>query len=339
MRQRQRIPNFRNLGIIFRTLLLVNSLLILLAFTNSAHFAEFIQLTLQYSSLTQPILMVVILIAYVCAPYLTRQRYGYSVFFLWFITLCSALLTLIFLEEFLFIEYLPAVTKTCVLTSALFLVVFYYFYLTDKAYSPAIQEARIQALQARIRPHFLFNSINTVLSLIRHQPQQAESALEDMADLFRVLMADNRDLVPLSREIALCKQYCALEKCRLEERLTIEWQIHDDANHVLVPSLILQPLLENAIYHGIEPLVSGGLISIHIYLENNVLHLHIVNPVFHQGESHHGNQMAIQNIKERLNLHFDLEARLQIKQSATEYQTHITLPMQTNHSTKVTHSL
>ena len=118
-------------------------------------------------------------------------------------------------------------------TSSLGLVVagtlLFYFHLRAKALSPAITEARLQALQARIRPHFLFNSINAVLSLIRAEPRRAETALEDMADLFRVLMRDNRDLVPLADEVELCRQYLALEQLRLGDRLRVEWHVNEHA--------------------------------------------------------------------------------------------------------------
>ena len=128
-----------------------------------------------------------------------------------------------------------------------------YFQLRAKALSPAIAEARLQALQARIRPHFLFNSINAVLSLIRSEPKRAETALEDMADLFRVLMRDNRELAPLADEVELCRQYLALEQLRLGDRLQVEWHVKNMPGDALVPPLVLQPLLENAVYHGIEP--------------------------------------------------------------------------------------
>ncbi len=187
-------------------------------------------------------------------------------------------------------------------------------------------EARLQALQARIRPHFLFNSINAVLSLIRSQPKQAETALEDMADLFRVLMADNRDLVSLAQEIALSRQYLALEKLRLDERLNIQWQIDDMPPDALIPPLVLQPLLENAVYHGIEPLPMGGKITIQIYTKRNEVHIVLTNPYSTQNHHQNGNKMALKNIKERLTLHFDLEASLKSTQSNNEYQVHITLP-------------
>src|ERR1700694_936021 len=104
-------------------------------------------------------------------------------------------------------------------------VLLFYFQLRAKALSPAITEARLQALQARIRPHFLFNSINAVLSLMRSEPRRAEAALEDLADLFRVLMADNRTLAPIAGEVELARQYLAIEAIRLGERLHVAWRI------------------------------------------------------------------------------------------------------------------
>ena len=133
-----------------------------------------------------------------------------------------------------------------------------YFHLRARALSPAIVEARLQALQARIRPHFLFNSINAVLSLVRSEPARAEIALQDMADLFRVLMRDNRDLAPLADELELCRQYLELEQLRLGERLTVDWNLKSMPADALVPPLVLQPLLENAVYHGIEPSSDAG---------------------------------------------------------------------------------
>src|SRR6185503_8995085 len=100
-----------------------------------------------------------------------------------------------------------------------------YFNLRNRALSPALTEARLQALQARIRPHFLFNSINAVLSLIRAEPRRAEAALEDLAELYRVMLADSRQLAPLATEIALCRQYLNLEQLRLGDRLKVEWQL------------------------------------------------------------------------------------------------------------------
>src|SRR5665647_2602651 len=129
-----------------------------------------------------------------------------------------------------------------------------YFRLRAQVLSRALEDARLQVLRARIRPHFLYNTINAVLGIVRAQPKQAETALEDMADLFRMAMSDAHDLVPLGREIQLSKQYVALEQMRMGDRLRVDWQIQDVPDDVLIPPLLLQPLLENAVYHGIEPL-------------------------------------------------------------------------------------
>ena len=159
----------------------------------------------------------------------------------------------------------------------------FYFHLRARALSPAITEARLQALQARIRPHFLFNSINAVLSLIRSEPQRAEMALQDMADLFRVLMRDNRDLAPLADEVELCRQYLELEQLRLGDRLQVDWNVKSMPGDALVPPLVLQPLLENAVYHGIEPSSAPGVVSINLFLTRGEVHAILKNPYRAEG--------------------------------------------------------
>ena len=209
-------------------------------------------------------------------------------------------------------------------------VLLFYFALRAKALSPAISEARLQALQARIRPHFLFNSITAVLSLIRSEPRRAESALEDMADLFRVLMRDNRQLAPLVNEVALCKQYLDLEKLRLGDRLCVEWHVDNMPGDALVPPLVLQPLLENAVYHGIEPSSAAGVIAINIFLRRGEVHAILRNP-YQSGSRHRGgNKMALANIRERLALHFDAEAGLESKVNRETYEVHIRMPYRTS---------
>jgi len=208
--------------------------------------------------------------------------------------------------------------------------VLYYLHLRNRALSPAITEARLQALQARIRPHFLFNSLNAVLSLIRSDPKRAEQTLEDMADLFRVLMADNRQLTTLEKEVALCRQYLNIEQLRLGERLYIAWAIDKMPREALVPPLVLQPLLENAVYHGIEPRTEPGEISINIDRSRDEVHLVIRNPYLGDDKHHGGNKMALDNVGERLKLHFDAEARLDASIHGNTYQVHITLPYTTS---------
>ena len=195
-----------------------------------------------------------------------------------------------------------------------------------RALSPALIVARLQALQARIRPHFLFNSINAVLSLIRTAPKQAETALEDMADLFRAVMADNRDLIPLSDEIAVCKQYLNLETLRLGDRLRVTWYVDNMPADALVPPLILQPLIENAVYHGAQASNEPSEVSINIYQRRGELHAILSNPIYPDEQTRSGNRMAINNIRERLALHFDAEAGLSAKALRNMFQVHIHMP-------------
>ncbi len=201
-----------------------------------------------------------------------------------------------------------------------------YFELRARAYSPAQTEARLAALNARIRPHFLFNSLNAVLSLIRARPQQAEAALEALSDLFRAAMRDPGELVSLADEIALGKQYLELEKLRLGERLAVDWQIGAISVDLPIPPLMLQPLLENAVYHGIEPTPEGGVVRIAVDQRGDELRIAIANPTAAAGQHANGNQIAVANIRERLALYYDLEARLEIDAGEKNYEVRIILP-------------
>jgi two-component system, LytTR family, sensor histidine kinase AlgZ len=202
-----------------------------------------------------------------------------------------------------------------------------YFQTLGRALSPAVTEARLQALQARIRPHFLFNAINGVLGVLRHEPKRAEHALEDLAELFRALMKDNKELRPIYDEVVLTRQYLDLEKLRLGNRLSVEWKLEKMPHDALVPSLILQPIAENAVYHGIEPSNKPGLIEIEaIKLRNQVI-ISVKNPfVEHAGAHHGGNKMAMSNIRERLALHFDAEASMIAGPREGKWLVQITLP-------------
>ena len=198
-----------------------------------------------------------------------------------------------------------------------------------RAFSPAQAEARLAALNARIRPHFLFNSLNAVLALIRARPQQAEAALESLSDLFRAAMRDPGEMISLADEIALGKQYFELERLRLGERLAVDWQIGSVSLNLPIPPLMLQPLLENAVYHGIEPSGQPGELTIAFARQDGGLRIEIANP-FDPGSprqnAHSGNQMALANIRERLMLFYDIEARLETETGSGRYLVRIVIP-------------
>lgn len=326
MRKNSRLPNLHNLGIHLRILLIVNVLTLLAAMLLSKQLNDFLPLLAELSAVIQPIILISMLALYALYPLLSKLNYWLGMLMILLLEMTISATVVTFLTRYFSFDTVSSPARASILAAAVTAIVLYYFYLQQRAYSPAIAEARLQALQARIRPHFLFNSINAVLSLIRSQPKRAESALEDMADLFRVLMAENRDLVPIEKEIALCKQYLNIESLRLEDRLKITWQIDTMPPDALIPPLILQPLLENAVYHGIEPMPAGGEIVVSIVLKNKALQIDISNPYAPENDHHSGNKMALKNIRERLKLHFDLEATLKTSAKDNHYNVSIHLP-------------
>ncbi|MDM3870939.1 histidine kinase [Porticoccus sp. W117] len=188
-------------------------------------------------------------------------------------------------------------------------------------------ESRIQALQSRIRPHFLFNSMNMIASLIGSDPAKAERVVEDLSDLFRCALSEFHTLVPLRDELTLCRRYLALEGLRLGDRLKVEWQIGDYGEEVRIPSLALQPVLENAIYHGIQLLPDGGTIKISLQREGNRLTFEVNNPRSPIMESHRGSRTALTNIRHRLEAHFGSSATVTAEEGDNCYITRISYPV------------
>lgn len=188
--------------------------------------------------------------------------------------------------------------------------------------------ARLQALQARIRPHFLFNSLNTIAALTRSQPAVAEEAVQDLADLFRVTLADARDRVRLADEVAITRQYVQLESLRLGDRLEVDWELINLPDDLLVPSLMLQPLVENAIYHGIEPLAEGGVIRVWARSDEREVVVRVSNPTPGRlpAGRHEGNRIAQDNIRQRLALAYGHEASLNAEQRDQRYEVELRFP-------------
>ncbi|WP_230335770.1 sensor histidine kinase [Methylovorus menthalis] len=322
----QKLPDFRNPGIALRILLLVNLLMLLSAAVQSTSLPATLSHFTEQSAFGQPALLLSLLVLYLTYPWLLRVPYAVAMLLAGVFAMLVVTLLYIAGVNILGMEALPLLSRLWLLSFLTCAITGYYLHLRYRSMSPAMAEARLQALQARIRPHFLFNSLNAVLSLVRSQPQRAEAALEDMAELFRVLMADNRELVPLAQEISLCRQYLALEKLRLDERLLVTWQIDSMPPDAMVPPLVLQPLLENAVYHGIEPLSESGEIIIKIYTVHNEVHLLLSNPLAPEQTRTSGNKMALANIRERLALHFDIAATLSSSVRDGRYEVHIMLP-------------
>ncbi|MDP1651439.1 MAG: histidine kinase [Rhodocyclaceae bacterium] len=302
-----RLPDFRNQGIWLRLLLAANGLMLAVALAGNRALSRLPTEITELAALVEPALLLVLALLFLLGPWLQRQP-PYRAF-LFVVALATAATVL--MDALLAALLGGAAGWRAPLTAGVgAALMLSWFSLRAQAQAPALAEARLAALNARIRPHFLFNSLNAILGVMREDPRRAEAALEELAELFRVLMRDNRELVPLSEEIALARKYLDIEKLRLGERLQVRWEMGDCPPETLAPPLLLQPLLENAVYHGIEPATVPGEIHIRISASRNGVRIEIDNPVTDAVERRSGNRMALENLRERLMLFYDLEARL-----------------------------
>ncbi len=319
------LPDWRNFGVMLRVLLGGNGLALLAALVQAGDISKWLENYLQLAAVVEPLLLIQLGLLSLARDALWRLplRVGQTAV----LGLAGCLAALLFLyARTLALVDAGAALRAVLLSMATAALLLAYFELRSRALSPAQAEARLAALNARIRPHFLFNSLNAVLSLIRAKPQQAEAALESLSDLFRAAMRDPGELVSLADEIALGRQYLELEALRLGERLHVDWQVAGVPLELPIPPLMLQPMLENAVYHGIEPSPEGGTVTVAIRQHDDELCIVISNPTAGQLQHAAGNQMALANIRERLALYYDLEARLETEIGDQRYDVRITLP-------------
>ena len=318
------LPDFRNLGVTARALIVVNLLALAAALVSARGLAGMLDEFVLGAALIEPPLVASLVLLYAAAPWLLRMSYWKGCTVAIAVVLALTAATHAALAEF---AAAGGLARALVIAAATAGAVLAYLRLHTKAHSPALAEARLQALQARIRPHFLFNSLNAVLGLVRRDPRRAERTLEDLADLIRALLSDGRSLVRLADEIALVERYAAIEQLRLGERLRLSWELDSAPGDAMLPALILQPLLENAVYHGIEPGTGTGDVLVRIERRGARVHVLIENPWHEEGSANRaGNHMALDNIRERLMLFFDDEARLESRVEGARYRVEIDIP-------------
>ena len=332
------IPDCCNIGVIFRSVFIANASVLLACLARQSSLrgglADFVELSLLLE------LAVLCSLLALCglrraiktaAPWV--QRAGCAL-----VPAAVTALLVRFLSSLdLFGERFGGTTMVPAVLSAAFfgILLQHYFELRTRAFSPALAEARLQALQARIQPHFLFNSLNAVLSLIRSQPRAAETALEDLADLFRVLIRDAGAMSSLQEELALCRKYLAIEQIRLGARLQVDWDLAGiDDNTVRsarIPSLLLQPLLENAVHHGVEPRADATPIRVRLGRTLDRIDIVVTNAVRPDAPAtgdvwNGGNHMALDNIRERLLLLYDVEAQLNTRVADGMFEVRLHVP-------------
>src|SRR6266849_2903760 len=309
------LPDFRNLG----------AIALGGALFAAPDLAQAIDRFPQIGALVEPLLLACLVVLFVLSSLLARLPYWMG---------CAAVMALVLLVTVMLHAGVTAIAaeppaelgRMLVLAALISAGLLGYFRLMARAYSPALAEARLQALQARIRPHFLFNSLNAVLALIRRDPKRAERSLEDLADLFRTLMSDARQFVRLEDEIALLERYAGIEQLRLGERLRFTWELDTAPSDALLPPLVLQPLLENAVYHGVEPGTTAGEVLVRIERRGDRVIARIENPYIEAEQQRAGNRMALENIRERLALFFDAEARIETSSHGNRYRVEIEMP-------------
>lgn len=197
--------------------------------------------------------------------------------------------------------------------------------LRSRGKTPAAMAARLSELQSRIRPHFLFNTLNSAIALVRAEPAKAEVLLEDLSDLFRHALMEQGEFVTLADEIALARRYLAIEQVRFADRLQVEWVLDAQASAAKLPPLLLQPLVENAVRHGVEPSPDGAQIRISTQRRGATVVIKITNTV-PAGHGERGNGLALANVRDRLNLLHDVRGQFQSALKDGVFQVRIEVP-------------
>jgi two-component system sensor histidine kinase AlgZ len=211
--------------------------------------------------------------------------------------------------------------------AAISAAIFHWLRLRAGMQLPATTTARLTELQSRIRPHFLFNTLNSAIALVRADPPKAEEVLEDLAELFRSALTETGQQVTLGEEIELARRYLAIEQVRFGPRLKVHWDLDPAAAPALVPPLLLQPLVENAVKHGVEPSTEPGTVRVRTRIKNHQAVIHVTNGV-PPGPPRPGHGIALRNVRERLRLLHDVAAQFDAGFSEPGvYRVRIVLPM------------
>ncbi len=332
------LPNFCEVRIVFFVVLFTEVLAIIFAMAATSSSAQF----WDYLALSSLLMLWIALLnaAILCSlrNWLNKKSPGHCMMISYCLMMTTSVLVAslaLLTSSFFYVEQNIHSTnslffvRVMTISTVIYFFLLRYFYIQQqwRINLAAQSRAEIQALRARIRPHFLFNSMNTIASLIAISPETAETAIEDLSDVFRASLSE-KNMNRLGDEIELTKSYLAIESLRLGDRLHIEWQVDKNLLENEVPSLCIQPLAENAIYHGIEPLPEGGKILISALQIDNKLKISVSNPLMPEIErSKKGNQMAQQNIKQRLKLVYGNRGAFSINDTKENYTVSLTIPL------------
>lgn len=327
------LPNFCAIRMVFGVVISAELLAIVLTLAASPRFELF------WSELSLRSLYVQWVVLSVCALYcvlrvpLGRRNHAQAGIAAW-VLLLLATAAVFWVARWLGLPTaspaMPALLQHLAIAGIVGAVLLRYLYEQHRERQRELAEssARLEALQARIRPHFLFNSMNTIASLTRVDPDLAEQVVQDLSDLFRATLMDATTPSTLSREFELAKGYLRIEAQRLGERLKVDWDVDDLPGEARLPALLLQPLLENAVYHGVEPATGGGRITVSGRFRDGIVNLAVRNtlPGGAADTQRPGNRMAQQNVRERLDAAFGDDAGMVVGRVDDCYQVRLYFP-------------
>lgn len=234
----------------------------------------------------------------------------------------------------LFFQNLDIVMDQLAVSFGILFFFLIYFDWHEKNLDPANTIAKLTFLQSKMRPHFLFNTLNSVNSLIKKDPDKARKMINNLSELLRVSIKDEdvKEMYELKNEISICEKYLEIESIRLGSRLNIVWNKNDNSLQAKVPKLFLQPIIENAILHGIQNIESGGTVEISLYKNlNDKLIIEVKNPIpknedIKNSKDLKGNNISISNIKERLKIYYRGDIIFNLKKSEEFFYVFMELP-------------
>ncbi len=329
------LPDFCALPMVFAVVVTVELLAIVLALVTSRTWLGFFQELSLYSLFVQWVALLGCVLLCALRKYLRHLSDSVAGLIAWalllVITLFTSEMAFHFFGDVLqpgsHIFFLGRSLTIAAITTALVLRYLYRQQLWRRQVV-AESQARFQALQSRIRPHFLFNSMNTIASLTRTDPGMAEEVVHDLADLFRASLSDARTMSTLGEELELAEGYLRIEAQRLGDRLRVEWALDELPKDAPMPTLILQPLLENAVYHGIEPAAEPGLIRIEGAFQRERVELGIRNSIPEGGRTsqREGNRLALENVRQRLLALYEEQGQVTVTEHGSAYEVRIRFP-------------
>lgn len=312
-------------GVVLRAVLFVQAIVLVGSLFETSGFMPWLALTMLLTGAAQPAVVSWLLVVCLLKKPLDRLRVEWQ----WSVAIALGALAGVYGCAMLWLlgllERAPwlASAASGALVSAVMVAALVW---RDRARMPAGTTARLTELQARIRPHFLFNTLNSAIALVREEPAKAESLLEDLSELFRHALADSKEARPLWQELELAEHYLAIEQVRFGDRLKVEWNLDEAAAKAKLPPLILQPLVENAVKHGVEPSPTGATVRITTQRRGSLVVIKVTNTV-PAGSGARGNGLALDNVRQRLNLLHDVQCRFQSALVNGVFQVRLEIPV------------